>query len=57
MLLRCHLLGKLEVVRMWGNVGHLSLHRKIGRELLLWLYHAHANILLVGCGNVLLLLL
>jgi hypothetical protein len=56
MLLR-HLLGELEVVGMWGDVGHLAWHLKIGGELLLWLYHAHVNKLLVSSSNLMLLLL
>jgi hypothetical protein len=57
MLLR-HLLGELKVVCMGRCIGHLSLHLKVGtRKVLLWLNHAHVNILLMSCGNLLLLLL
>ena len=57
MLLR-HLLRELEVVYLWRHIGHLSLHLKVGtRKVLLRLYHAHVNILLVCCSDLLLLLL
>lgn len=49
-----HLLGELKVVG--GDVGHLALHLEIA-QMLLWLDHAHIDILLVCCGNLLLLLL
>jgi hypothetical protein len=53
-----HLLRKLEVVVVWRYVGHLSLHLEVGtRKVLLRLNHAHVNILLVSCSNLLLLLL
>jgi len=38
------------------DIGHLALHLEVA-ELLLRLDHAHVNILLVRCGNLLLLLL
>lgn len=57
MLLR-HLLRKLEIIRMGRYVGHLPLQLKIGTwKVLLWLNHAHVNILLMGSSNLLLLLL
>ena len=57
MLLR-HLLRKLKIVCVGGYVGHLPLHLEVGsREVLLRLYHAHVNILLMGCSDLLLLLL
>jgi hypothetical protein len=53
-----HLLRKLEVAGMRGNVGHLPLHLEVGAgQVLLRLYHAHVDVLLVGGGNLLLLLL
>jgi hypothetical protein len=53
-----HLLRKLEVVRVGRYIGQLSLHLKVcTRKLLLWLNHAHVNILLMSCGDLLLLLL
>ena len=57
MLLR-HLLRKLKSVCMGRYVCHLPLQLKIGtRKVLLWLNHAHINILLMGSSNLLLLLL
>jgi len=52
--LLAHLLGKLEVVGC--NIWDLSLHLKIAK-VLLWLDHAHVDILLMRCSNLLLLLL
>ena len=43
---------------MWRHIGHLSLHLKVGTgKVLLWLNHAHVDILLVCCSDLLLLLL
>jgi hypothetical protein len=57
LLLLRHLLWELELVAVGRHVRHLTLHLlKILHLLLLW-YHAHVDILLMGCGNLLLLLL
>ena len=56
MLLR-HLLGELELVCVGRHIRHLSLHLKISGKVLLGLDHAHVDILLVCCSNLLLLLL
>jgi hypothetical protein len=56
-LLLLHLLCKLVVVYLRRHIGHLSrLHLEVAK-LLLWLDHAHVDILLVGRCNLLLLLL
>ena len=52
-----HLLGKLKLVCVGRHIGHLSLHLEVTGEVLLRLDHAHANILLVGYSDLLLLLL
>lgn len=53
-----HLLRELEVVCVRRYVGHLSLHLEVGTgKVLLWLNHAHVNILLVRGSDLLLLLL
>jgi hypothetical protein len=53
------LLGrKLEGVCVLGDVRHLSLHVEVaGGKGLLRVYDAHADILLVDCSNLLLLVL
>ena len=51
-----HLLGELVVVDLGRDIGHLALHLEVA-ELLLRLDHAHVHILLMRCGNLLLLLL
>ena len=56
LLLLGHLLGKLVVVDLGRDVGHLALHLEVA-QLLLWLNHTHVDILLVCCGDLLLLLL
>jgi hypothetical protein len=57
-MLLWHLLGKLKAIRMGRYIGHLPLHLEVGPgKVLLGLYHPHVNILLMGCGNLLLLLL
>ena len=53
-VLLAHGLGELEVVG--SDTGHLALHLEVA-ELLLRLDHAHIDVLLVGCSNLLLLLL
>jgi hypothetical protein len=53
-----HLLRKLKVIRVGRYIGQLSLHLEVGTgKLLLWLNHAHVNILLMSRGDLLLLLL
>lgn len=57
-MLLAHSLLKLEVVRMWGYILHLTLHAILPSwKLLLRLDHAHAHILLVRRSNLLLLCL
>lgn len=53
-VLLAHGLGELEVVG--SDIGHLALHLEVA-EMLLRLDHAHVDILLVCCGDLLLLLL
>ncbi len=59
LLLLLKLLWELKSVRMRRHVGHLSLDSSKGctREVVLWLYHAQVDILLVLSSDVLLLLL
>jgi hypothetical protein len=57
-MLLLHLLRELKRVRMRRHIGHLSLHLEIRpRQVLLGLYHAHINVLLMRRSNLLLLLL
>lgn len=59
-MLLLKLLWKLKSVCMRRHIGHLSLYgaKNIRAwEVLLWLNHAKIDILLVGSGNLLLLLL
>lgn len=56
LLWHLHLLGELVVVDLGRDVGDLAWDLEVAK-LLLWLDHAHVNILLVCCSDLLLLLL
>ncbi len=56
-VLLVHLLRELVIVHLGRQVCHLTgLHLEVA-ELLLWLDHAHVDVLLVRCGDLLFLLL
>ena len=57
LLLLSHLLWELILVGVRGNIGHLTLHLEVGRQVLLRLDHAHVHVLLVSGSDLLLLLL
>lgn len=56
LLRHLHLLGELVVVDLGRDIWNLAWHLEVA-ELLLRLDHAQVDILLVCCGNLLLLLL